>query len=155
MADEQRPQGGAGSNDGSGGGGRGPRPGGGPGGPSGGGDRGGGFGGDRGGGGGRFGGGGDRGGFGGGGGGGRRFGGGGGGGGAGRRKSDLFAADGVDEVDYKDIGRLRKFITQERGKIEPRRKTGLTAQHQRDLAVAIKRARHLALMPFVIGNRNQ
>ena len=164
MADEQRPPS-AGSNDGSGGGGRGPRPagggfgggggggdrGGGFGGGGGGGDRGGGFGGDRGPGGG---GGGGR--FGGGGGGGRRFGGGGGGGGgAGRRKSDLFAADGVDEVDYKDIGRLRKFITQERGKIEPRRKTGLTAQHQRDLAVAIKRARHLALLPFVTGGRNQ
>lgn len=132
MADEQRPGGGPDRPDG-GAGGRPPfRPGGGGGG------RPGGFGGG-----------------GGGGGGGRRFGGGGGGGGGTRRKSDLFAADGVDEVDYKDIARLRKFLTQERGKIEPRRKTGLTAKHQRDLAVAIKRARHLALLPFVVSGRNQ
>jgi len=88
--------------------------------------------------------------------GGRRYGGGGGGGGAGcgRRKSDLFAADGIDEVDYKDIARLRRFLSQERGKIEPRRKTGLTAGHQRTLSVAIKRARHMALLPFVSAGRN-
>jgi len=92
---------------------------------------------------------------GGGGGGGRRYGGGGGsGGGGGRRKSDLFAADGIDEVDYKDISRLRRFLSQERGKIEPRRKTGLTAGHQRALSVAIKRARHMALLPFVSAGRN-
>lgn len=98
----------------------------------------------------RFGGGGGR--FGGGGG---RFGGGGGrfgGGGGGRRRVDIFAADGVDEIDYKDIARLRRFIS-ERGKIEPRRKTGLSAKRQRALAVAIKRARHLALLPFVSGGR--
>lgn len=99
----------------------------------------------------------------GGGGGGRRFGGGGGrfgggggrfggGGGGGRRRVDIFAADGVDEIDYKDIARLRRFIS-ERGKIEPRRKTGLSAKRQRALAVAIKRARHLALLPFVSGGR--
>jgi small subunit ribosomal protein S18 len=101
----------------------------------------------------RFGGGGGR--FGGGGGG--RFGGGGGGrfggpGAGGRRRVDIFAADGVDEIDYKDIARLRRFIS-ERGKIEPRRKTGLSAKRQRALAVAIKRARHLALLPFVSGGR--
>ncbi|MDQ2786035.1 MAG: 30S ribosomal protein S18 [Chloroflexota bacterium] len=112
-----------------------------------------------GGGGGRFGGGGDGGGRrfgGGGGGGGGRFGGGGGGrfssGGGGRRRADLFAADGVDEIDYKDVARLRRFLS-ERGKIEPRRKTGLSAKRQRALAVAIKRARHLALLPFVAGGR--
>jgi small subunit ribosomal protein S18 len=92
-----------------------------------------------------------------GGGGGGRFGGGGGGrfggpGAGGRRRVDIFAADGVDEIDYKDIARLRRFIS-ERGKIEPRRKTGLSAKRQRALAVAIKRARHLALLPFVSGGR--
>lgn len=102
------------------------------------------FGGDSGGGGRRFGGGG-----------GGRFGGGGGrfsGGGGGRRRVDIFAADGVDEIDYKDVARLRRFLS-ERGKIEPRRKTGLSAKRQRALAVAIKRARHLALLPFVSGGR--
>jgi len=91
-----------------------------------------------------------------GGGGGGRFGGGGGGrfsgGGGGRRRVDIFAADGVDEIDYKDIARLRRFLS-ERGKIEPRRKTGLSAKRQRALAIAIKRARHLALLPFVSGGR--
>ena len=91
-----------------------------------------------------------------GGGGGGRFGGGGGGrfsgGGGGRRRVDIFAADGVDEIDYKDVARLRRFLS-ERGKIEPRRKTGLSAKRQRALAVAIKRARHLALLPFVSGGR--
>jgi len=116
----------------------------------------------------RGGGGGYRGGGGGGGGGGYRGGGGGGGGGyrgggggrfggggpgaGGRRRVDIFAADGVDEIDYKDIARLRRFIS-ERGKIEPRRKTGMSAKRQRALAVAIKRARHLALLPFVTGGR--
>ena len=85
------------------------------------------------------------------GGGGGRFGGGGPGAG-GRRRVDIFAADGVDEIDYKDIARLRRFIS-ERGKIEPRRKTGMSAKRQRALAVAIKRARHLALLPFVTGGR--
>jgi len=53
-----------------------------------------------------------------------------------------------EPIDYKDIDLLRKFIT-ERGKILPRRITGLTAKQQRDLTVAIKRARVLALLPFV------
>jgi small subunit ribosomal protein S18 len=96
----------------------------------------------------RFGGGGGGGRFGGGGGGGGRF----SGGGGGRRRVDIFAADGVDEIDYKDVARLRRFLS-ERGKIEPRRKTGLSAKRQRALAVAIKRARHLALLPFVSGGR--
>jgi small subunit ribosomal protein S18 len=51
-------------------------------------------------------------------------------------------------IDYKDVDLLRKFIT-ERGKILPRRITGLTAKQQRDLTVAIKRARILALLPYV------
>ena len=53
-----------------------------------------------------------------------------------------------DPIDYKDIELLRKFIT-ERGKILPRRITGLTAKQQRDLTTAIKRARLVALLPFV------
>ncbi|MGQ4649026.1 30S ribosomal protein S18 [Lyngbya aestuarii] len=53
-----------------------------------------------------------------------------------------------DPIDYKDVELLRKFVT-ERGKILPRRITGLTAQQQRDLTTAIKRARFLALLPFV------
>ncbi|MUL36574.1 30S ribosomal protein S18 [Gloeocapsopsis dulcis] len=53
-----------------------------------------------------------------------------------------------DPIDYKDIELLRKFVT-ERGKILPRRITGLTAKQQRDLTVAIKRARILAMMPFI------
>ncbi|HEY9689368.1 MAG: 30S ribosomal protein S18 [Oscillatoriales cyanobacterium] len=53
-----------------------------------------------------------------------------------------------EPIDYKDVDLLRRFIT-ERGKILPRRVTGLTAKQQRDLAVAIKRARILALLPFI------
>jgi len=53
-----------------------------------------------------------------------------------------------DPIDYKDVDLLRKFVT-ERGKILPRRITGLTAKQQRDLTVAIKRARILALLPFI------
>jgi small subunit ribosomal protein S18 len=55
-----------------------------------------------------------------------------------------------DAIDYKDVDLLRKFIT-ERGKILPRRITGLTAKQQRDLTTAIKRARVLALLPYVNG----
>ncbi len=53
-----------------------------------------------------------------------------------------------DPIDYKDIDLLRKFVT-ERGKILPRRITGLTSKQQRDLALAIKRARIVALLPFI------
>ncbi len=53
----------------------------------------------------------------------------------------------VKEIDYKDADFLRRFLT-DRGKIKARRKTGVCARHQRQLAVAIKRARHLALLPF-------
>lgn len=53
-----------------------------------------------------------------------------------------------DPIDYKDVDLLRKFVT-ERGKILPRRITGLTSQQQRDLTTAIKRARVLALLPFI------
>ncbi len=53
-----------------------------------------------------------------------------------------------EEIDYKDVDLLRKFVT-ERGKILPRRITGLTSKQQRDLTVAIKRARIVALLPFI------
>jgi small subunit ribosomal protein S18 len=64
-----------------------------------------------------------------------------------RRKVCGFCIDGIRAVDYKDVGRLRRY-TSDRGKIEPRRKTGTCAKHQRSLSVAIKRARHVALLPF-------
>ena len=64
-----------------------------------------------------------------------------------RRKVCAFCVDKIKEVDYKDLARLRRFLS-ERGKIEPRRKTGTCAAHQRSLNVALKRARHLALLPF-------
>ncbi len=64
-----------------------------------------------------------------------------------RRKQCIFCVDHVREIDYKDSPRIRRFIS-ERGKIEPRRKTGTCAKHQRRLAIALKRARHMALLPF-------
>lgn len=83
----------------------------------------------------------------------RRFGGGGGGGRSfPRRKVCAFCVDGIKHVDYKDVPRLRRFVS-ERGMIEPRRKTGTCAKHQRSLSVAIKRARHLALISFTEGAR--
>ena len=64
-----------------------------------------------------------------------------------RRKVCQFCVDKIKEVDYKDLTRLRRFLS-ERGKIEPRRKTGTCAKHQRSLNVALKRARQLAMLPF-------
>jgi small subunit ribosomal protein S18 len=66
-----------------------------------------------------------------------------------RKKICRFCADKITSIDYKDIRRLRNLIT-ERGKIIPRRISGNCARHQRQLTVAIKRARHLALMPFTV-----
>ncbi len=63
-------------------------------------------------------------------------------------KSCPFKAAGLKEIDYKDVDTLRMFIT-ERGKILPRRITGVSAFHQRKLAAAIKRARYMAILPFV------
>lgn len=64
-----------------------------------------------------------------------------------RRKVCAFCADKIEHIDYKDTGRLRKFVS-ERGKILPKRMSGNCAKHQRDLTIAIKRARHIALLPF-------
>ena len=66
----------------------------------------------------------------------------------GRRKVCKFCADKVEMVDYKYVRRLRSFVT-ERGKIIPRRISGSCARHQRDLTHAIKRARTVALLPYV------
>lgn len=64
-----------------------------------------------------------------------------------RRKVCAFCVDKVEHVDYKDAGKLRKYMS-ERGKILPRRMTGTCARHQRQLTDAIKRARHIALLPY-------
>lgn len=64
-----------------------------------------------------------------------------------RKKVCGFCVDKVENIDYKDIARLRHYMS-ERGKILPRRVTGTCARHQRELTVAIKRARHLALLPY-------
>jgi small subunit ribosomal protein S18 len=82
----------------------------------------------------------------------RRPGGGGGGRSFSRRKVCGFCADGIKHVDYKDVPRMRRFIS-DRGMIEPRRKTGTCAKHQRSLTTAIKRARHLAMLSFTEGGR--
>ncbi len=65
-----------------------------------------------------------------------------------RRKVCAFCSDKVKVIDYKDPAQLRRYIS-DRGKIGPRRKTGTCAKHQHALAIAIKRARHLALLPYV------
>ncbi len=65
-----------------------------------------------------------------------------------KRKVCFFCRDKVRYIDYKDPAVLRPYIS-DRGKIAPRRKSGACAKHQRALATAIKRARHLALLPFV------
>ena len=65
-----------------------------------------------------------------------------------RKKFCIFCADKVAFIDYKDSAKLRKFIS-ERGKILPRRVSGTCALHQRELNTAIKRARNMALLPFV------
>ena len=64
-----------------------------------------------------------------------------------RKKFCRFTAEGVIEIDYKDLNTLRQYIT-ETGKIVPSRITGTKARYQRQLATAIKRARFLALMPY-------
>ena len=65
-----------------------------------------------------------------------------------RRKVCAFCADKVETIDYKDTAKLRKYIS-ERAKILPRRITGTCAKHQRELTLAIKRARHVALLPYI------
>lgn len=64
-----------------------------------------------------------------------------------KKKVCAFCVDKVDHIDYKDVAKLRKYVT-ERAKILPRRISGCCAKHQRQLTVAIKRARQVALMPY-------
>lgn len=64
-----------------------------------------------------------------------------------KRKVCAFCADKSKVIDYKDVATLKRFVT-EKGKIVPRRQTGVCAMHQRELARAIKRARNMALLPF-------
>lgn len=66
----------------------------------------------------------------------------------GKAKRCWFTENGVVAIDYKDIDLLRRFVS-ERGKISPRRNTGTSPKMQRELAKAVKRARHIALLPFV------
>ena len=65
-----------------------------------------------------------------------------------RKKDRMFCIDRVERIDYKDVAKLKKCMT-ERAKILPRRVTGTCAFHQRELTTAIKRARHIALLPYV------
>ena len=69
-----------------------------------------------------------------------------------RRKVCRFTQDGIETVDYKDVERLRRYVT-DRGKIVPRRITGTSAYHQRSLTTAVKRARFLALLPYTDGHK--
>src|SRR5213594_3489360 len=64
-----------------------------------------------------------------------------------RRKVCTFCVDKVQKIDYKDVGRIRRYIS-DRGKIDPRRKSGTCAKHQRMLTTALKRARFMALLPY-------
>ena len=65
-----------------------------------------------------------------------------------RKKVCIFCQDKIAEIDYKDVAKLRKFIS-ERAKILPRRVCGNCALHQRQLTVAVKRARQMALLPYI------
>jgi small subunit ribosomal protein S18 len=69
---------------------------------------------------------------------------------AGRRRNCFFCREGVEEVDYKNYNQLRRYLS-EKGKIRSRRTTGACRRHQRQVAVAIKRAREMALLPYVSG----
>lgn len=70
-----------------------------------------------------------------------------------RKKFCRFTAEGITEIDYKDLNTLRSYIT-ETGKIVPSRITGTSAKYQRQLSTAIKRARYLALLPYSDSHRN-
>jgi len=74
--------------------------------------------------------------------------------GGGRRKSCPYCKDKVEQVDYKDIGTLRRFVS-ERGKIRSRRISGACRRHQSQVATAVKRARELALLPYVADARDE
>ncbi len=67
-----------------------------------------------------------------------------------KRRSCFFCREGVEEVDYKNLGQLRRYMS-EKSKIRSRRVTGACRRHQRQVAVAVKRAREMALLPYVAG----
>ena len=67
-----------------------------------------------------------------------------------KRRSCFFCREGVEEVDYKNVGQLRRYMS-EKSKIRSRRVTGACRRHQRQVAVAVKRAREMALIPYVSG----
>ena len=69
-----------------------------------------------------------------------------------RQKVCYFTKNNIETIDYKDVELLKKFIS-ERGKILPRRVTGTSAKYQRMLTTAIKRARHMALLPYVVDEK--
>ena len=75
------------------------------------------------------------------------------GGGGGRRKSCQYCKDKVEFIDYKDINTLKKFVS-DRGKIRSRRITGACRRHQNQIATAVKRAREMALLPYVAEGRD-
>ena len=64
-----------------------------------------------------------------------------------RKKVCVFCVEKADKIDYKDVAKLKKFVN-EKGKILPRRATGACAKHQRDITLAVKRARHIAILPY-------
>ena len=66
-----------------------------------------------------------------------------------RKKVCVFCADKNNVIDYKDVNKLKRYVS-ERGKILPRRITGTCAKHQRAITVAVKRARHVAIMPYSV-----
>ncbi len=66
-----------------------------------------------------------------------------------RKKVCSFCVDRIDEVDYKDVEKLKKYVS-DKGKILPRRVTGTCAKHQRKVTMAIQRARHIALLPYTV-----
>jgi len=65
----------------------------------------------------------------------------------GRRKVCSFCVDKAESIDFKDLGKIKRYVS-ERGKIVPRRISGNCAKHQRQVTIAIKRARHIALLPY-------
>ena len=75
-------------------------------------------------------------------------------GGSGRRKPCPYCKDKIEQVDYKDVASLRRFVS-ERGKIRSRRITGACRRHQNQLAKAVKRAREIALLPYVSDAREE
>ena len=66
-----------------------------------------------------------------------------------KSKQNKFYSEDIDYIDYKDVKTLQRYLTSA-GKIEPRKRTGASMKHQRMLAVALKRARHIGLLPFVV-----